>query len=346
MQLTRETLTHATEAEWLAARKVDVTSTECAALFNAGVYDNARTAYELHHVKAGLLPAVPFESNDRTKWGNRLEAAIAHGIAEDCGLIAIPFKTYMRIPELRMGSSFDFKIVGLADGFDGDETARDLFRKHGEGVLEIKNVDGLQFRRAWLDDGEVVEAPPHIEMQVAHQLEVCDLNWSIIAPLVGGNTPKIIFRERDRDVGAAIRQKVAEFWLGVDAGMPPAPDFSRDAGTISRLHVDNDGSAIDLSSNERVFELCHAYKSAAADEKYASERKAAAKAELLTIIRAAKSVTANSFKISAGTNKESYRAYRREASERVSITISQVPACDIEATVAPFRNVRITPIAA
>lgn len=345
MQLTRETITHATEADWLDARKLDLTSTECAGLFNAGVYDNARTAYELHMVKSGQLAPVPFDSNDRTKWGNRLEAAIAAGIAEDCGLIAEPFKVYMRIPELRMGSSFDFKIVGLVDGFIGDEAARDLFRKHGEGVLEIKNVDGLQFRRNWQEDGDSIEAPAHIEFQVAHQLEVCGLNWSIIAPLVGGNTPKIILRERDEAIGAAIREKAAEFWLGVDTGKAPEPDFARDGGTIKRQYVDNDGSSVDLSDNLRVYELCKAYKAAGAIEKEAVERKKATLAELLTIVRAAKSITATKFKISAGTNKESYRAFHREASERVTITISQIPACDVEATVAPFRNVRITEVA-
>jgi predicted phage-related endonuclease len=342
MQITRETIAHATEADWLAARKLDLTSTECAGLFNAGVYENARTIYELHQVKAGLLAPAPFEASDRTVWGNRLEAAIAAGVAEDCGLLAAPFKCYMRIPELRMGSSFDFKIVGLAEHYEGDETARDLFRKHGEGILEIKNVDGLQFRRAWLDDGEVIEAPPHIEFQVSHQLEVAGLEWSIIAPLVGGNTPKIVFRERDAAVGEAIRLKCAEFWLGVDMGDVPPPDFTKDGATIARVYRDNDGSSIDLTDNAHLAALCMAYKAAGADEKAAAERKSAAKAEILTIVQAAKSIAADGFKISAGTNKESYRCYTRQASQRISISVSQIKECEIEATVAPFRNVRIS----
>lgn len=342
MQLTRETIAFSTEAEWLANRAVDLTSTEAAALFGASPY---MTEYELYHRKTGALPIDDFKSNDRMKWGNRLEAAIAAGVAEDLGLIVKPFKSYMRIPELRMGSSFDFMIVGLAADFTGDEAARDMFREHGAGIMEVKNVDGLQFRRGWSDEGAGVEAPAHIEMQVQHQLEVADLNWSLIAPLVGGNTPVPIIRVRDRAIGDAIKLAVAEFWNRVEHLTPPAPDFTADADTIAKLHVANDGSAIDLSGDPRVYALCKAYKDAGADAKDADERKKAAKAELLTIIRAAKSVTATGFKISASTNKESFRCYDRAAGERVTISISQIPAAKIEATVEQFRNVRITEVA-
>ena len=339
----RETLVPATEAQWLEWRKADLTSTEAAALFGASPY---ATKFELHHRKAGTLPEAEFAANERMKWGNRLEGAIALGIAEDYGLIVEPFKVYMRVPELRMGSSFDFKVVGITEHFVGDQSARQMFLRHGPGVMEIKNVDGLQFRRAWLDDGETIEAPPHIEFQVQHQLVVADMQWAMIAPLVGGNTPKVILRERDQAVGQAIIMKVREFWARIDTNTPPTPDYVEDADTIGRLYVDNDGSSRDLSDNFRLIQLCQEYKAAAADEKDAKQRRTAAKAEILTIIEATKSVTTVGYKISAGTNKEAYKAFNREAGERWTITRSMVPAAYIESTTPPFRNVRITEVAA
>ncbi len=341
MEFTRTTVAYATEAEWLNARKADLTSTECAALFDASPYC---TPYELHLRKSGALPD-SFEENVRMVWGNRLEAAIAAGVAEDLGLIVLPFKTYMRIPELRMGSSFDFQIVGLVEGYNGDERARDLFRERGPGIMEVKNVDGLQFRRSWLDDGESIEAPPHIEFQVSHQQLVSGMSWTVIAPLVGGNTPKPIFRVADEPVQAAIVQAVREFWARIDAGTPPAPNFTDDADTIKRLYVNNDGSSVDLSDDPRLAGLCLEYKAAGADAKAAEGRKQAALAEILTIIGAAKSIQAAGFKISAGTNKESYRCYERAESVRWTITKSVIPATTIEATVAPYRNVRVTELA-
>ena len=290
----RVTLIPANEADWLAMREQDVTSTEVAALFGASPY---LTEFELYHRKIGALSS-EIEENERMRWGKRLEAAIAEGVAEDLGLIVEPFKTYMRITELRMGSSFDYKIVGLREGWEGDETFRDLFREYGPGVMEIKNIDGLSFKRNWLD-GDEIEAPLHIEIQVQHQLEVSGLKWGIIAPLVGGNTPKPIARIKDEDVAAAIRTKVAEFWQRVDQGIAPDPDFLRDAGAINRLFARDTGEEIDMSDNNYLVTLCDEYQQAARAEKEAADRKKALKAEMLTIIGGAAKVKAGGYTISA-----------------------------------------------
>lgn len=337
--MTRETISHATEADWLEARKQDITSTEAAALFGVGAY--IKTPFELYHLKTGTYEPDAFEGNERTRWGNRLESAIAHGVAEDLGLIVEPFKTYMRISDLRLGSSFDFKIVGLVDGAD-ENPARAMFREHGAGIMECKNIDGLQFKRGWIDDGETIEAPVHIEFQVQHQMEVADLGWAIIAPLVGGNAPKPILRVRDRAVGNAIRTKAAEFWQRVNARAEPEPDFTKDGASIAKVYRDNDGTSADLSDNARLAELCRTYKKAGAEQKAAGEIKDAAKAEIMTIIQHAKSITYAGGKISAGTNKASFRSYWRDEYQKISITLTDIAGVQIEAEVAPFRNIRIS----
>lgn len=335
----RETLHYKTEAEWLAKRKEVVTSTEVAALFGVGSF--IQTEYELYHLKTGSISAPDFDGNERVKWGLRLEDAIAKGIAEDLGLVVEPFKAFMWIPDIRLGASFDYKIVGLVDGFEDNE-ARRMFTEYGPGILEIKNVDSLQFKRNWTEDGEHIEAPVQYEFQVQAQMVVSDLRWAILAPLVGGNTPKPIIRARDISAQDAIIAHVKDFWRAVDTGTPPQPDFAKDADVVAKVYLHNDGSSLDLPDDMDIIRVCQDYKKAAAAEKEAGEKKKAAKAELLTRIQAAKSVTTSGFKISAGTNKESYRVYDRQAGERWTITRSVIPAATIEATVPPFRNVRIT----
>lgn len=342
MDFIRETINFDSKAEWLSLRRKDITSTEAAGLFNEGAYENSRTFYELYQLKSGAIAPKPFKENDRTVWGNRLEAAIANGIAEDLGLIVEPFKVYMRIPELGAGSSFDFKIVGIADSFDGDETARDMFRQYGDGVMEVKNIDAMQFRRNWIEDGESIEATVQIEMQVQHQLLVSGLKWAIIAPLVGGNTPKVIYRLRDDNAAKAIAKKAKELWQRIENNNPPQPDFVKDAETIAKVFVQNDGSEVDLSDNDRLIALCVEYKLAGIDEKAAKQRKGAAKAEILTIIQSAKTAKAGDFKIGAGTKKETFRAYDREAGERWTITRSEIPTPRVETVVPAFRNLRIS----
>lgn len=273
-------LTPDSQEHWLALREEDLTSTECAALFGVSPY---MTLYELYLRKTGQL-AFEFEENERMKWGTRLESAIAYGVAEDYGLIVEPFKSYGRINPLRMGSSFDYKVVGLAPKYVGDETYRDLFRTHGPGIMEVKNVDGLAFRRGWINDEDGMEAPPHIEIQVQHQLQVAGLKWSMIAPLVGGNTPRPFHRLFDEEMADIILRKVAEFWRMVDERKAPPVDYVKDAQTVARLLGQDDGQEVDMTDNERLAELVATYNKACEEEKELKKRKDAAKTEALLMI--------------------------------------------------------------
>jgi putative phage-type endonuclease len=277
-----EIIPFTTEEAWLAERQRDVTSTESAALFGMSPYT---TAFELWHRKhSGTTPE--FKVNDRMKWGNRLEAAIAHGIAEEQGWEIKPLKEYMRDPDARLGSSFDFVITNL-----------------GEPVhLEIKNVDYLAFRDGWIehDDGSM-EAPEHIEMQVQHQMAVSGFKRAFIGAFVGGNRGVVIERQRDEDVIKAIRSKVAAFWKTVDAGEEPDPVMPDDADAVIRLNqYAEPGKILDASSDEEIARLVTEYREAAAAEKNAAEDKEVAKAKLLEAIGDAEKVLLPGFSISAG----------------------------------------------
>jgi predicted phage-related endonuclease len=339
MTFKRDIITHATEAAWLQDRKKFTTSTEAAALFGQGAY--VKTEYELYCLKSGLVTN-DFEGNERTRWGTRLESAIAYGVAEDLGLTVEPFKNFITMPEFFLAASFDFVVTGIVEGFHEENEYREMFRQHGRGLVEVKNVDGLAFKRSWEVNGDAIEAPVQIEFQVQAQMEVADLNWCIITPLIGGNTPMPVLRVRDANVGEAIRNKSLSLWQRINAGAAPQPDFTKDGETIAKVYRDNDGTSVDLSDNERLAVLCRTYKKASADAKAAEEIKSAAKAEILTIVQAAKSVAYADGRISAGTNKESFRAYYRNPSEKLTITLTPIAGANIEATVPPFRNVRIT----
>ena len=276
-----EIIPFTTEADWLAARQRDVTSTESAALFGMSPYV---TAFELWHRKrSGTAPE--FKVNDRMKWGNRLEAAIAHGIAEEQGWEIRPMKEYMRDPDARLGSSFDFVITNL-----------------GEPVhLEIKNVDYLAFRDGWIEheDGSI-EAPEHIEMQVQHQMAVSGFKRAYIGAFVGGNRGVVIERERDEDVIRAIRAKVAEFWRTVDAGEEPPPVMPDDAEAVIRLHqYAEPGKILDASSDEEIASMVAKYKAACVARDRADDDAKVLKAELLERIGDAEKVLLPGFTISA-----------------------------------------------
>jgi putative phage-type endonuclease len=285
--MTTEILIPTNEAHWLEMRKLDVTSTESAALFGMSPYT---THFELWHAKKSGL-AREFKTNDRMKWGNRLEAAIAHGIAEEQGWEIKPLKEYMRDPEARIGSSFDFVITNL---------------EGGPVHLEIKNVDYLAFRDGWIehDDGGI-EAPEHIEMQVQHQMAVSGFKRSFIGAFIAGNRGVVIERERDEAVIAAIKAKVAEFWRTVDAGEEPAAVMPGDAEAVIRLNqYAQPGKLVDASGDVNIAALVLEYKRLSADEAQAKEDKEVVKADLLKAIGDAEKVLLEGWTISAGMQAE------------------------------------------
>lgn len=280
--------------DWLRNRTMDITSTEVAALFDLSPY---MTKFELWHKKKDQV-ILEIEANERMAWGDRLESVIATGIGEDKGWAVSPFKNYMRIPDIRLGSSFDYII--------NDQDA----------ILEIKNVDGLIFKNQWLKDDDSFEAPDHIELQVQVQLLVSGKNKAHIGVFVGGNKIHLIEREPDLDIQAAIIEKTKEFWQSIYDNNPPSPDFNKDFDFIKSMYDYAEPGKL-LKSDE-FFELAKQYKDFATAAKEAEEAKQAIKAEILTKIGDHEKVQGAGYSISSTmigptsytVNKEGYRDFR------------------------------------
>lgn len=278
-------------AAWLALRAKNLNSTETAALFDASPYT---TSFELFHQKReGAV--VEIATTERMLWGTRLQDAIARGIAEDQGWDIRPMPEYMRIPELRLGSSFDYAI--------GDE-----------GLLEVKNVDSLAYRAGWLIEDGKIEAPPHIEIQVQHQLAVSGRKYAWIGALVGGNEVVLVKREPDSGIIDAIMTRAAAFWADVDAGREPKPDFKRDAEFIARLYqFAEPGKVIDARSDEAMATLALKYRQLGERAREIEQERDAVKAEILTRVGDAERVNGDGWTLSAGVVGPAQVAYERKA---------------------------------
>lgn len=297
--------------EWAKLREGFISSSESSALFGANPY---LTAYELALVKTNQVPREPDE-NERTEWGTLLERVIAGKYASEAGFKFRAMAGYADAGD-RMGSSFDFEIIGAR----GDGAAAQLYRAHGAGVLEIKNVDWSIYRDQWkVEGGELVEAPDHIECQVQHQLECCEREWAIIAVLVGGNRLATLTRKRDRTVGAALRRRIIRFWADLATGWLPDPLLPRDAALVAQLyrHANTD-EVMDATGRADIGELCLDYIAAAEAERTAEAIKTTAKAKLLPLIGTAAKVIAAGYTISCSEvaardvsyHREGYRNFR------------------------------------
>jgi putative phage-type endonuclease len=305
--------------EWLALRHKYVSSTESSALHGLSPYI---TAFELYHNKKHAS-AVPFEMNERVEWGVRLEETIARGIADRYGVSVRKLSAYVSRDGTGMGSSFDYEIVGVKEGEPPEGTVlQEAYRSMGPGILEIKNVDWLVYRDQWDED----EAPPHIEIQVQHQLHVIQRKWSAMGVLVGGNDLKLIVREYDADIGSSLQEKVHKFWKDCAAGTPPPVTLPEDADIIAHIYSFGDPEKVlDAQGNEEVRALCAEYAEAGRIEREAEDRKKTAKSKLLMLIGDASKVMSDGFTISAGTVAAGeVKAYYREAYRGFRVYVKKV----------------------
>jgi putative phage-type endonuclease len=302
-------------AEWLALRKKYVSSTESAALFGLSPW---MTAFELGVTKQ--KGSDEDFSNERMKWGQRLQRSIADGIAEDYGLRIDDLEMqYATDDESRMGASFDYRITHAVSG-ENSNPLTDMVRTLGPGLLEIKNVDSLEYKNKWQDD----EAPDHIEIQLQHQLEVIGLKWGAIAALVGGNRVGLIIRERDAKVGAVIRAKVRSFWADFDKGNLPDPMMPEDAAVIVALYQYADPGKVYADANPELDTLVREYKQAGAAETAAKDQKDVAKAKILTIIKDAEKALVGNFTVSAAMRAPAeIAAHTRKGFRDFRITVKQ-----------------------
>jgi predicted phage-related endonuclease len=281
----------------------DITSTEIGALFNLSPYI---TAFELwNRKKEGII--VEIEENERMTWGIRLQDKIAEGIAEDQKWQVRRMDEYISIPELRIGASFDFSI----ESTQGETNEIEPWPK---GLLEIKNVDSLQYKKGWIVDGDNIEAPMHIELQCQHQLLVSKRAFLYIGVLIGGNKVVLVKRLPDPEIHKAILDKVSEFWKSIEANQPPSPDFARDAKFISKLYGYSEvGKVYSAEGDNEITTLAKRYKELGDAIKDCDKERDAIKSQLLMKIGDAEKVIGDQFSISAGIVGPTEVSYHREA---------------------------------
>jgi predicted phage-related endonuclease len=312
----REIISWVDEQTWLTARAMDVTSTESPSLYGFG----RETAFELACRKDGKTES-RFKPNERTEIGKEIEHAIAVRAARMFGVKIKHKNEYMRIHSARMGSSFDYEVVGISDDVIDDNRLRQAFGSMGPGLLEVKNVDRFVFKDDW-QVGEDPEAPAHIEIQLQHQMEVSEYAWGVIVAFVGGNHIEIVLRLRDQAVGAAIRHKIGQFWHGLSRGEYPPLLLPEDLGILKQLHkYAEPGAIFDAREDDAVNDWIQVYMDASADEKAAKDRKDTAQANLLQLIGEAERVVGAS----------------------AVITCGMVGPCEVAYTRKGFRNWRVTP---
>jgi predicted phage-related endonuclease len=276
-------------AEWHAARLKNIGGSEIAGLFGVQA-DYAPSAYTLHMVKSGRIPAPPVDDKpgSRVWFGIKLEPTIAALAAELHGWKLAKGGYCLDDTTPGMACSLDYLITE-----PGPEEIKLGFE--GPGVLQIKNIDGIQFRQKWTAD----EPPFPILLQLQHEIACSGCTWGVIVGMVGGNElPAYRYAKREKTI-ALIRKRVTEFWEGVRAKKAPLVDGTDStAAAIAALYPTlGIKLPLDLTTDNELPEICAGLIVATADRKAAEANENEFKNRLTEKLKGHKNAVASGYAI-------------------------------------------------
>jgi hypothetical protein len=274
-------------AHWLSLRANDVTASAAGALLGVHEY---LTPFQLYLEKTGQGHDV--EETAPMRRGKRMEG-VAIGILKD-EHPEIEFQIpnfYVRDTDARIGATPDLLAI---------------CPKRGPGIVQIKSVQSLVYRRKWIDAELVTPIPPTwIMVQAIIEAKLTGANWAAVAPIVvdhGIDIPLI-----DIEIHAGVYQRtleaIAEFWAKVDAGEPLPADYARDGAAIEALYAKGGGPALDLSKHNRIAFLCEEMLAWQERATTADRAKRVINAEIADILKDSEIAEHGEFKIARKSQK-------------------------------------------
>lgn len=224
--------------EWHKLRSTDVTASAAGCLL--GVHDYL-TAYEMWALKSGRMAADP-EETAPMKRGRLLEpVAVALLREERPDWQVTASHAYYRDTEARIGATPD----AFAEAPDHD----------GRGIVQVKTVEHSIFRTKWRNpSSHEVEVPLWIAAQAIIEAKLSGCSWAVVVPLVVGFGLGLYVIEipvHDA-LYERIKSEVAAFWRMIEDGKSPPPDYGRDSDVLSAIYAEDDGTTIDLTSDNEM----------------------------------------------------------------------------------------------
>ena len=289
---------------WLDVRRKVVGGSDVPHLFDEHLDESWLSRWGLWMDKAGRMPAR--ETNERMRWGNRLESAVIAGVREEWHLDAIGWGDF----ELAGTLPTDVQLV-QADkngkpspvlvhtaGVGG--TPDGLIRtSSGVVLLECKTVD------RWSFDAWDMELSAPYFLQVQTYLGLLGLPRAVVAVLVGGNRLERFDVEADPETFAGILAEAQRFWASVREDAPPPVRPVADADAVDRWfkRAGVYGQRVDLTETPGAVEVLARFEATKQAEAAAKDESKAARAALELLIGSAEGAVIGSRIVSAPTIK-------------------------------------------
>ena len=234
--------------EWLDCRRLGIGGSDASIVCGINKY---KSPIELFMEKTGQMPYQ--EAGEAAYWGTQLESLVRNEFTKRTGIEVIP------VNQILQSESHDFMLANI-DGL----CQHPIF---GDCIFEAKTASAY-LSGEWSDN-----IPDAYILQVQHYMAVTGFKGAYIAVLIGGNTFKWKFVERDEELISMLVQLEAEFWHGVQNNVPPPLDGTEaSAKFINERFPDSKPlTTIDLPST--ADSLIQQYDSACEQLELLTERK-------------------------------------------------------------------------
>ena len=187
--------------EWLEYRRLGIGGSDASVVCGINQY---KSPVELWLEKTGQLPHQ--EAGEAAYWGNRLEGLVREEFSLRTGIeVTI-------VNEILQSEEYPFMLANL----DGEC----IHPIYGKCVFEAKTAS-TYLLKDW-ENG----VPDNYMLQVQHYCAVTGYAGVYIAVLIGGNTFKWKFIERDEEIISMLIQLESEFWQNVQNNIPSPLDGS------------------------------------------------------------------------------------------------------------------------
>lgn len=217
-------------ADWLEWRKKGIGGSDASVVCGINRY---KSPVELWMEKTDQLQ--PQEAGESAYWGTILEAVVREEFTKRTGLEVCLVK------QLLQSEEHPFMLANL----DGICNHPD----YGTCIFEAKTATAYKAGE-WEDS-----IPDEYYLQIQHYMAVTGYRGAYIAVLVGGNTFKWRFVERDEELIATLIRLEADFWHHVEDLTPPPLDGSDASAkflseqfpnSVPQSHIDLPDNAADL----------------------------------------------------------------------------------------------------
>ena len=187
--------------DWLEYRKQGIGGSDASVVCGISRY---KSPVELWMEKTNQLPAQ--EAGEAAYWGSQLESLVRAEFTKRTGI------EVKQIKQILQSEEHPFMLANLDGICEHPE--------FGPVIFEAKTASAYK-------TGEWEDAiPDEYALQLAHYMAVTGYKGAYIAVLIGGNTFRWKFIERDEELISMLVELESAFWNHVQDGTPPPLDGS------------------------------------------------------------------------------------------------------------------------